>query len=189
MSPISDAPVLPRCLMPQAAPGPRIELDRGRCHRWRVRDAARRAELLDWLARSGLAARVSSEDVLIGNLRVWENILLPLAWRDAPRPAWMEARVRALLARLGWDGARIERFAGRAPDALDAIETRVAGLARALLAEPEILVLDRLAHGLAPVQQRIALDFPAAFLHFFPFRTVVQIESELPAGEADWSEP
>lgn len=173
-----------RCVEP--LPGLRVVLDRGRTYRWISADAARRERLLKGLEDSGLAATVSCDDALIANLRAWENIVLPLHWRRAGRTEWMESRARALLAALDWSAARIAAFVASPPDALTPLETRVAGLARALLAEPEILVLDRVAFGLEQEDQAVAMRFAEMFLRFFPFRAVVQVESEAPPGTRGW---
>jgi peptide/nickel transport system ATP-binding protein len=73
--------------------------------------------------------------------------------RDAPD----DAAARRMLGRVGLSGATIDRF----PAALSGGELQRAALARALLAEPELLVCDEVTSGLDTLTQEVILDLLA----------------------------
>ena len=165
-----------------------LALDCGGYHRLIIRDARRRQALIAAIEASGLAAVVPSTGRLLANLKVWENIILPLAYHGSPMVAELELRALELFDEFGYGGARAQALTSGMPDRLDKFERRLAAFARALLAEPEILVLDATADGLGQQQRAQALLFGAAFLRRFPFRTVVHVEPEKPLAESGWVE-
>ena len=164
-----------------------ITLDRGRTYRLVVPDADRRQTIVNRLEASGTAAIVPASGRLIANLKVWENIVLPLAYRGATSIDELEACATALFAELGYPPDRIRALAGCLPDQISPMERRLAAFVRAMLAEPEVMVLDSVADGLTRGESARALALGALFLRRFPFRTVVHIEPEA-ADSADWIE-
>ena len=157
-----------------------LALDCGRYHRLVVRNALQRRALVDALESSGMAAVVSSSGRPIANLRVWDNIILPLAYHGTPNTAALEGLAFALFAEFDYSGARAQALAASLPEQIDRFERRLMAFVRALLAEPEVLVLDAVAGNLPPEQREQTLKFGAAFLRRFPFRCVVHLESEPP---------
>lgn len=163
-------------------------LDCGAHHRLIIGDAQRRQSLIGAIEASGLAAVVPASGRLLANLKVWDNIILPLAYHGLPKTAELERRAIDLFNAFGYDAARARTIAQSMPERLDKFERRLAAFVRALLAEPQILVLDATVDGLAQQQRAQALSFGAAFLHRFPFRTVVHIEPEAPQDASGWVE-
>ena len=162
-----------------------ITLDRGRTYRLVVPDPAQRQAIVSQLEACGIAALVPASGRLIANLKVWENIVLPLAYRGAVPTHELESRAEGLFAELGYPPEQVRDLAARLPDQLGALERRLAAFVRAMLAEPEVLVLDSVADGLARSEAARALVLGAIYLRRFPFRTVVHIEPEQP-DSADW---
>lgn len=165
-----------------------LVLDQGRTYRLIAAPAGRRQAILSELEACGLAAVVPSSGRLIANLKVWENIVLPLAYRGTPSMPELEACASALFAEFGYCGESGRALASRLPDGLSLFERRLVAFVRALLAAPEVLVLDAVAQGLARAEAASALAFSAAFLRHFPFRTAVHIEPERPEAGGDWIE-
>lgn len=165
-----------------------IALDHGRNYRLIVPQSARRQAVLAALDASGLAAIVPSSGRLIANLKAWENIVLPLAYRGVTELPELESRATALFEEFGYPGERGRQLASSLPDRLSRYERRLVAFARAVLAEPELLVLDGVAEGLPRADAGHACAFGAAFLRRFPFRTVVHIEAERPEAGGDWLE-
>jgi len=78
---------------------------------------------------------------LLQSLDAWRNTLLPVAYLAAEETQTAERRARGILAALG---RKPEEFIGRPGSALSLYERRLTGFIRAMLVEPELLVLDRL---------------------------------------------
>jgi phospholipid/cholesterol/gamma-HCH transport system ATP-binding protein len=92
-------------------------------------------------ARLGM---VFQSDALFDSMSVLENVLLPLRRRGVP-PAEAERRARAALEDVGLGAAAATR-----PEHLSGGMKKRAGLARALVAEPEALLCDDPLAGLDP---------------------------------------
>ena len=82
---------------------------------------------------------------LLQSLDAWGNALLPVAYHAAEDAPVVERRARGILAALG---RTPEQFIGRPGSSLSLYERRLAGFVRAMLVEPELLVLDRLFEDL-----------------------------------------
>jgi ABC-type uncharacterized transport system YnjBCD ATPase subunit len=78
---------------------------------------------------------------LLQSLDAWGNTLLPVAYHAAGEARTAERRARGILAALG---RKPEEFVGRSAGSLTLYERRLAGFVKAMLVEPELLVLDRL---------------------------------------------
>lgn len=85
---------------------------------------------------------------LIGNLKVWENILLPRAYHGAFDNTETEARVLGFFREFGYADGDTARLMGRLPDTLRAQEKRLVALVRAMLTDADILIYDYLFAGL-----------------------------------------
>jgi ABC-type arginine transport system ATPase subunit len=154
-----------------------LELDRGRAYRLIAGDAGRRS-LIAQLAHTGIAALVPCEGGLIGNLKVWENLCLPLAWQARSNSAEIEARAREILKDFGFTGERFAGLCRALPEGLSRFECRVVAFVRAMLVEPEVMVYDRLFEGLTLSQARESTRIDAVFHRHFPFRTSLYLESD-----------
>jgi len=87
---------------------------------------------------------------LISNLKVWENVTLPLWYHGKRRFAASEDKIAHWLAAMGLEGDTLERFMASPAGRLTAIERKRAGLLRGLLLAPQVLVVDAaLFDGLA----------------------------------------
>ncbi len=176
--PPAGAAAFGRALLLQAGKEPvSLELDRGRSYRLLVGEAGRLA-LLEELSGTGLAALVPCEAGLIGNLKVWENLSLPLAWHAKADPAAIEARARTIFGFLGLGDERFASLCRSLPERLSRLECRMVAFTRALLLEPEILVYDRLFEGLNRMQAEQAKRMDEVFRLRFPFRTSLYLESD-----------
>ena len=80
---------------------------------------------------------------LVSNLKVWENLVLPLEYHSSLSPAEIEARALAALRRVGYAGGLMEL-----PGPLPLYEKRLIGLARAMLTEPELIIYNAILAGL-----------------------------------------
>lgn len=116
--------------------------------------------------------RVGRDGGLLSHLSVWKNLLLPLEYhgRDV-RHAAEDAALLFVLC--GEDEANLPRLMDSYPDALSLYERRLAGFVRALLLEPEVLVLDGIFDGLTAAEKEKASHWMQVFRLRFPFRILV----------------
>lgn len=85
---------------------------------------------------------VAANGGLISNLKVWENVTLPL-WYHAGNPAEeTEQRVTRWLSVLGMAGDERERFMEAPPDRLASWQRKLAGLLRGLVQMSPVLIVD-----------------------------------------------
>lgn len=102
-------------------------------------------EALALLSRLGL---VWPEGGFVSNLKVWENILLPLWYHGERDAAKREGEVIELLGRVGMEPGRIPAFLGALPGGLPGREQRLLGLVRALMQDAEIMIYAGLFEGM-----------------------------------------
>lgn len=116
--------------------------------------------------------RVGRDGGLLGHLSVWQNLLLPLEYR-ARDMRHVAGDAALLFALCGESEANLPRLLDSYPDALPPYERRLAGFVRALLLEPEVLVLDGVFDGLAVAEKEKALRWVQVFRLRFPFRVLL----------------
>jgi len=94
------------------------------------------------VSRPGRVGWVAPDGGLISNLKIWENVTLPLwyhAWREVVET---EQSVRHSLGKLGMEQDEFEDFMAAQPDGIEPWQRKLAGLLRALLQRSPVLVVD-----------------------------------------------
>lgn len=169
-----------------------LALDQGRRYRAIVERPGLKRQLVRELALAAPLGVVSDEGGFIGNLKVWENLVLPLAYaggsafhsgRNGALEA-LESRTEALFRELGVLGARFAEICAFLPERLSGFERRLVSFVRAMLMEPGIMVYDGLFDGLSRSERERAAGFDPVFRRHFPSRTALYIESEEGRGGA-----
>jgi ABC-type uncharacterized transport system YnjBCD ATPase subunit len=158
----------------------RLELDRGRVYR-AATDATSRLWLLARLTALPGVQVVPRDGGLIANLGVADNLVLPLRWLKDTDPGSALARAQRWLMELGIDPVRCTALGDAMPEALTPFECRAVAWARALLLNPEVLVLDRLFEGLRSREQPCAARARSVFQRAYPFRTTLFIDDDADA--------
>lgn len=105
---------------------------------------------------------------LVANLKVWENLVLPLEYHTALPQAEIEARGMAALRRVGYTGGLMEL-----PAHLPLHEKRRIGLARAMLADPALIIYNGALTGLAPEEAEAMSSIITGFHREDPGRTAL----------------
>ena len=90
---------------------------------------------------------------LISNFSVFDNIALPLRNRPGAQEEEIRRRVRAEM-----DGLRLFDIDRRYPEALSVYQCRAVALARALVGDPDLLILDSPFSGVDPAAAQGLLD-------------------------------
>lgn len=93
-------------------------------------------------ARAGRVGWVAANGGLISNLKVWENVTLPL-WFHAPREvAETELSVAYWLPLLGLEPDEFADFMAAPPSSIEPSQKKLAGLLRGLVQMPRVLIVD-----------------------------------------------
>jgi hypothetical protein len=157
-----------------------LTLSEGFTYRAVVHSASQQRRLVASFAESELTAVVPPEGGFVGNLKVWENLVLPAAYHGEPGLEELDARAGSIFRRLrGYKRSGAELCAQH-PAGLSHIELRCAAFVRAMLVEPEIMVYDSLFQGLRSFEVEQVLEFDRVFHLYFPFRTSIWVDLELP---------
>ena len=110
---------------------------------------------------------------LQSSLNAWENISLPVGYHAPGRLGELAAQVHALLEELGgFDDDVLAKL----PEEMTLYEKRVAAYVRALLEEPELLLVENLGAGLGPTKRRRTARFAEVYHARCPRGTYVQLE-------------
>ena len=94
------------------------------------------------LIQPGKTGWVPAEGGLISNLKVWENITLPLWYHGNRQLKDTEESVMFWLSALNVDEKDWERFVASPVARLNTLERKLAGLLRGLLLAPQVLIID-----------------------------------------------
>lgn len=93
---------------------------------------------------------------IISNLKVWENITLPVWYHKGKKPEDMEGRIIGIFEELGRSRSYLGELMGKLPGPLPIHEKRIIGLIRTILLEPELMIYESLFEGLSPeIAQRL----------------------------------
>lgn len=103
---------------------------------------------------------------LISNLKVWENLVLPLEYFSLYPQAEIEERGMDALKRVGFTGGLMEL-----PGHLSLYGKRQVGLARAMLLQPELVVYDEILAGLSGDQRDAITSVVESFHRESPGRS------------------
>ena len=96
---------------------------------------------------------------LISNLKVWENIMLPLSYHSSSHHD-MDEKMISILGKIGYDDD-----IAVLPGPLPAYKKRLAGFARAMLMEPDLIIYDSVFEGLSSDIKSKVLETITAFQH------------------------
>jgi predicted ABC-type transport system involved in lysophospholipase L1 biosynthesis ATPase subunit len=157
-----------------------LELNAGRVYHAIARSAAAREAVIEHLVDTGVAAIVPADGGLMGNLKVWENLVLPAAYHGTPQYRELEERAARLFAESGVSGERFEHLCMMLPDRLSRFEQRLSAFVRAMLSEPRIMVYDSLFDGLSREETGKVLAFDRTFHAQFPLGTSLHLTADLP---------
>ena len=115
---------------------------------------------------------VSPVGGLVSNLKVWENVVLPLEYHTDLAPEEIETRGREALRLIGYEGKLMIL-----PGLLSPFERRQVGCARAMALGADLMVYDNLFEGLLPAEQTQLRDAVHSFQKNVPGRTALFFSS------------
>ena len=144
-----------------------------------VRSESQRAALLKALGDQSGVIIVPHNGGLISNLRVWENIILPVQYHGVEFAGNIEDNVAQLLGECGLqDETAASELLLKLPDQLSLYEKRLVSFVRAMLMSPELIIYDSMNEGLSRKEMVRITKFDKVFRLYFPFRTSVLVSFE-----------
>lgn len=126
--------------------------------------------LLQLRSRIGL---VFAKGGLISNLKVWENLILPMQYHKQDNSGDLVAAGEAVLTRVGYHGGRMTL-----PGLLSHFERKQVLLARAMLMDPEVVIYDSLLLGLNLHERNHLVDIAVNFHRERAGRTSIFLSSD-----------
>ena len=123
-------------------------------------------------ASGGQVAIAFGRGGLLQALDAWQNALLPVSFHASHDVPVAARRARGIFAALGRSP---EDFAGRFDGQLSLYERRLVGFAKAMLTEPQLLVLDRLFEDLGHEEQKGVAGFIELFRRRYPLRRMLYV--------------
>ncbi len=109
---------------------------------------------------------------LISNLKVWENLVLPLEYFSLYPPKEIEERGMAALEGVGYAAGLMEL-----PGHLSLYSRKQVGLARAMLLNPRLVIYDEILTGLSGDQRGSIIEIIRKFHRETPGRTSLFLTS------------
>ncbi len=144
-----------------------------------VRSESQRQALLKNLGDQSGVVIVPHNGGLISNLRIWENIILPVQYHGIEVAGELEDNVGQLLSECGVEGpGAASELLLKLPDQLSLYEKRLVGFVRAMLMSPELIIYDSTIEGLSRKELVRAVKFDSVFRLHYPFRTSVLVSFE-----------
>ncbi|MEQ1628916.1 MAG: hypothetical protein ABL873_00230 [Gallionella sp.] len=152
-----------------------FELGRGLRYRVVICDEQDKEHFLQTLLRPPHTALLAPDGGLLGNLKLDENLLLPLSYRG-PTHVPTEQRVIALFERCGLDAMQTSQLLSRLPHQISPYQRRLVGFVRSMLMEPAMLVYTAIWHGVTESERQQLLGFDAILRRELPACTSVFVD-------------
>lgn len=115
-------------------------------------------------SRAGRVGWVAANGGMMSNLKIWENVTLPLWYHSNRDAAETENNVVYWLTRLGLEPSAFADFMAAQPHNTELWQKKLAGLLRALLQMPRVLVVD--AGLFEDVKARLAQSWMSALAEY-----------------------
>lgn len=115
---------------------------------------------------------------LISNLKVWENIILPLKYHTGKIAQKIEKRIIELFSEIGMDTTNLTEYMGKLPGPLPRHEKMFINILRAMLMEPDLIIYDSIFAGLNPEMIERLTTLTMRFHTEKSERTSIHISSE-----------
>jgi len=114
---------------------------------------------------------------IISNLKVWENIALPLWFHRGIKPESIEGRVIDFFKKFDMDVPFLSDYMARLPGTLPAFDKRLICLIRSILMEPELIIYDDVFIGLKMERANRLREVADGFHRENPQRTSIYLAS------------
>jgi len=152
-----------------------FELGKGLRYRVIIHDEQDKEDFLRAFMRPPETALLVSDGGLLSNIRVDENLLLPLSYLGLDT-ALLELRVIELFGQCGLDETQTRQILQRLPHQLSSYQKRAVGLIRSILIRPKVMVYASIWYEVSPAEIQQIIGFDDIFRRYVPACTSVFVD-------------
>ncbi len=152
-----------------------FELGRGLRYRVIVQDEQDKERFLQAFLRPPETALLVADGGLLSNIKVDENLLLPLSYRGVDTHQ-LESRVIELFGQCGLDEVQTRQLLSSLPHQLSPYQKRVVGFVRSVLLQPKVMVYASIWHGVSSAENQQIINFDEIFHRYVPACTAVLLD-------------
>lgn len=152
-----------------------FELDRGNRYGVAVHSEGDRERFLDLILRPLETAVVSPDGGLLNNIRIDENLLLPLSYHRLLTES-TEQHIVELFGVCGLNEMETHELLTRLPSQLSPYQKRLVGFVRSALMNPRVMVYDAILGGVSQAEMEKIRRFDEFFRRYSPVHTAVYLD-------------
>lgn len=152
-----------------------FELDRGYRYSVVVHSEEDKARFLELFLRPPETAIISPDGGLLNNIRIDENLLLPLSYRGLLTES-TEQLIVELFGVCGWNQAMTHDLLTKLPGQLSTYQKRLVGFVRSALVNPRVMVYDSIWGDMPKAEIEQVQRFDDFFRRYSPAYTAVYLD-------------
>lgn len=152
-----------------------FELDQGKRYSVVVHSEEDKARFLGLFLRPPETGIISPDGGLLSNIRVDENILLPLNYHGLPM-ATVEQKIVELFGLCGLNETETRDLMVKLPSQLSSFQKRLVGFVRSALMNPRVMVYDSIWGGVSKAEIGKILRFDELFRSYSPAYTAIYLD-------------
>lgn len=152
-----------------------FELDQGNRYGVVVHSEEERGRFLDLILRPPETAIVSPDGGLLNNIKIDENLLLPLSYHGLLTES-TEQHIFELFGVCGLNEMETHELLTRLPSQLSPYQKRLVGFVRSALMNPRVMVYDSILGGVSKAEIEQIQRFDDFFRRYSPMHTAVYLD-------------
>jgi len=152
-----------------------FELDRGYCYSVVVHSEEDKARFLELFLRPPETAIISPDGGLLNNIRIDENLLLPLSYHGLLTEA-TEQQIAELFGVCGLNEKETHELLTKLPGQLSTYQKRLVGFVRSALVKPRVMVYDSIWGDMPKAEIEQVRRFDGFFRRYFPAYTAIYLD-------------
>ncbi|MBI2287236.1 MAG: hypothetical protein HYU79_07385 [Nitrosomonadales bacterium] len=152
-----------------------FELDRGYRYGVAVHSEGDRERFLDLILHPLETAVVSPDGGLLNNIRIDENLLLPLSYHRLLTES-TEQHIVELFGVCGLNEMETHELLTRLPSQLSPYQKRLVGFVRSALMNPRVMIYDAILGGVSQTEMEKIRRFDEFFRRYSPAHTAVYLD-------------
>lgn len=152
-----------------------FEFDQGNRYSVVVHSEEDKARFLDLFLRPPETAIVSPDGGLLNNIRIDENLLLPLSYHGLLTGS-TEQHIAELFGVCGLNQDETRELLIKLPGQLSTYQKRLVGFVRSALVNPRVMVYDSIWDGMPKAETEQVLRFDDFFRRYSPAYTAIYLD-------------
>lgn len=152
-----------------------FELDQGNRYGVIVHSEGDKERFLDLILRPPETAIVSPDGGLLNNIKIDENLLLPLSYHGLLTES-TEQHIVKLFGVCGVNEMEMHELLTRLPSQLSPYQKRLVGFVRSALMNPRVMVYDAILGGVSQAEMEKIRRFDDLFRRYSPAHTAVYLD-------------